>query len=266
VALLFLPPLGVLLLCLLLLQVGGLLALLFLLPLGVLLLCLLLLHVGGLLALLLLLPLGVLLLCLLLLALGILLLPLLLLQFRGLSLLLLLLPLGVLLLCLLLLQFGSLLLLLLLLRLCVLLLCLLLLASGVLRLLLPLLFWRDIPPLGCRGLRNIRLLPTLGFSADRRLNSLNLAHVHYANRSTPGRRILAHLADASLWKRATGVLIQFGLLPLEGYRCRRRRSARYDWPAQHIGGRTWGAGRLCCPRAENADSLRCNLRSRGDAG
>ena len=143
---------------------------------------------------------------------------------------------------------------------------LLLLLLDVLLLLLPLLSWRDILPLGYRGLRNIRLLPTLGFSADRRLNSLDLAHVHDANRSAAGRRILAHLLDAGRWKRATGILLQFGLLPLEGHWRRRWRGARYDWPAQYTGGWTWGAGRLACPRAENAGLLRCNLWSHGDAG
>jgi hypothetical protein len=177
-------------------------------------------------------------------------------------LLLLLLPLGALLLLLLLLPQGLLLLLLLLLPLGALLLRLLLLPLGLLLLSLS----RLSRPLGYRGLRSSRLLPNLGLSANRRLNALDLAHIHDAHRGPPGGRILAHLLYASRWKRAAGIFLQLGLLPLEGHRSRRRSGACYDWPAQHIGGRTRGAGRLRCPRAENADPLRCNLGSRGDAG
>ena len=231
-----------------------LLLLLLLLLLGILLLLLLLLLLGRVLLLFLLLLLSVLLLLLLLLPLSIQLLLLLLLLLSGvLLLLLLLLPLGIQLLPLLLLLLS------------ILLLLLLLLLGGVL-LLLPLLSRRDIRPPGHRGLRHIRLLHTLSFSADHRLNSLDLAHVYDANRSCPGRRILAQLLDPFRWKRAAGILTQYGLLPVEGYRCRRRRSASYDGPAQHSGGRTWGAWRLCCPRTENTEPLRCNLWSRGHAG
>jgi hypothetical protein len=149
----------------------------------------------------LLLPLGVLLLLLLLL--GVLLLFLLLLPLGVLLLLLLLLLLlGVLLLFLLLLLLGVLLLFLLLLPLGVLLLFLLLLLLGVLLLLLLRL---HTLPLGYWGLRNIRLLPTLWFSTQRRLNTLYPAHVHDANRCTRSRRTLAYLLDLGWRKRATGV-------------------------------------------------------------
>ena len=106
----------------------------------------------------------------------------------------------------------------------------------------------------------------LWFGAYRRLDALDLVHVYNANPRAPGWRILAHLLDTSRRKRAAGILLQFGLLPLEGHRRRRRSGAGYDWPAQHTGGRTWSAGRLSRPRAENAGLLGCNLRSPGDGG
>jgi hypothetical protein len=133
--------------------------------------------------------------------------------------------------------------------------------------------WRRVRPLLCvRRLKGrhagsgVHLTRTLRSSADDRLDSLDLAHVHDAYWSGPGRRILAHLLDAGRWKRTTGILIQYGLLPVKGHRRRRRSGSCHDWPAQYTGGRTWGAGCLCCPRAENADPLRCNLRSYGEAG
>jgi hypothetical protein len=73
--------------------------------------------------------------------------------------------------------------------------------------------------------------------ANRRLNSLDLAHVDDVNRRTPGRRILAHLLDGRCWKRTAGIPIQFELLPVEGRCCRRGSGARYHWPAQHADGR-----------------------------
>ena len=230
----------------------GVLLLLLLLPLSVLLLFLLLLLGVLLLLLLLLLPLSVLLLLLLLLLLGVLLL------------LLLLLLLGVLLLLLLLLPLGILLLLLLLLLLDVLLLLLLLLPLDVLLLLL--LSRRSILPLGYRGLRNILLRRALWCSAHRRLNTLDSAHIHDANRCARSRRTLAYLLDLGWRKRATGILSQRRLLPVEGNRSRRRSGARHHGPAQHVGRRTCGPGCGVCPGAENALPLRRDRRSAEDLG
>ena len=190
---------------------------------------------------------GLLLLLLLLLPLGVLLPPLLLL-------------LGVLLLFLLLLLLGVLLLSLLLLPLGVLLLPLLLLLD-ILLLLLRLPSWRDVFPPGCRGLRNIRLLPTLWFSTHHRLNPPYPPHIYDAYRCTRNRRTLAYLPDLGLRKRTTGILCQGRLLPVKRNRGWRRRGSRHYPPAHHAGRRTRRPGGSVRSRAENAGPLGRNGRS-----
>ena len=104
----------------------------------------------------------------------------------------------------------------------------------------------------------------LWFSTNRRLNTLDPAHIHDANRSTRRRRTLAHLLDLGWRKRATGILSQRRLLPVERNRSRRRSGSRHHGPAQHVGRRTRSARGSVCPGAENALPLRRDRRSAED--
>ena len=95
------------------------------------------------------------------------------------------------------------------------------------RLLLALLSGRSALSVRALRLTNIVVrLPGLGHAANRRIDVLDLSHIHHAHRRNRCRRALAYLLNVGRTKRPAGILGQGRLLPIKGNRSGRRSRSR----------------------------------------